>query len=127
MRAATEAKPSNKPAAAATTIAQREPRPFRSPRPLGTDNSTLATTAASLGGGNDSVTFGKDEASGAVGAGLGVGIARSVIFSLALGGGGTLGGGGGGKLERASGISSDCGASPPRTTTAWRGGVFNPG
>jgi hypothetical protein len=52
----------------------------------------------------------------------GVGIARSVIFSLALGssgsGSGSGSGGGGGMLERKRGMCSDCGASPPRTTTA---------
>jgi hypothetical protein len=30
-------------------------------------------------------------------------------------------------LGRATGICSDSGASPPRTTTACRGGGFNPG
>lgn len=61
----------------------------------------------------------------------GVGIARNVIFSLTLGGPGScLGsdaGGGGGMLERKSGMCSDWGASPPRTTTACRGGDFKPG
>ena len=46
--------------------------------------------------------------------GVGVGIARKVIFSLADGTG-SLTGGGGGKLERRTGMCSDSGASPPRT------------
>jgi hypothetical protein len=105
-------------------------------------SSTLATTGASLGGGTDSRTAGNLAGSaGTVAAAAtrvdaaaramtcaerGVGIARSVIFSLRLSGGGKLGGAGG-KLERAIGISSESGASPPRTTTACRGGAFNPG
>lgn len=116
MRAATVTNPNSKPATAAATIIQREPRPRRGVRVL--DPRALATTAPSLGGGSESTTAGRVGASGAAGGGLGVGIARSVIFSLALGGGGTLGGDGGGKLERARGMSSDSGALPPRTTTA---------
>lgn len=56
----------------------------------------------------------------------GLGIARCVIFSLALIGALSTGGGGG-KLERATGMSFEIGASPPRTTTAWRGGGLSPG
>jgi len=61
----------------------------------------------------------------------GVGIARKVAFSLTLGdagvGAGSDTGGGGGALERKRGMCSVWGASPPRTTTAWRGGDFKPG
>lgn len=112
IRPATEAKPSSKPAVAAATIIQREPRPRRD-----VEARVLATTAASLGGGSESTTAGREGASSPAGGGLGVGIARSVIFSLALTGAGTLAGGGG-QLERARGMSSDSGALPPRTTTA---------
>lgn len=59
-------------------------------------------------------------------AGGGVGIARCVTFSLALIGALSTGAGGG-KLERATGMSLEIGASPPRTTTAWRGGGLSPG
>jgi hypothetical protein len=46
-------------------------------------------------------------------------MARSVAFSLTLSGAGAGSlGAGGGKLERATGIASVIGASPPRTTTA---------
>ena len=124
MRAMTDANPSSKPAPAAATIVQREPRARRDTGASASGSRTLATTAASLGGGSDSTTGGTE----ATGGRLGVGIARSVIFSLALGGGGTLDAGAAGrKLERATGMSSHVGASPPRTTTAWRGGVFRPG
>lgn len=105
------------------------------------------TVGASLGGGADSSTGGNmvveadaaltgtssntmDAMRGVMGTatgGVGVGMARSVIFSLKLTGGSSLAGGGGGKLERATGMCSDNGASPPRTTTAWRGGGLSPG
>ena len=92
------------------------------------------TTGASLGGGTDSIRAGIGGAATAGGGGnisgasstvgssrsmlggLGIGMARSVTFSLKLIGTGSLGGGG--KLERAMGISLESGASPPRTTTA---------
>lgn len=126
---ATDTRPSNNPAAAAATIVQREPIGRRERGPAD-DSSVLVTNGASLngarlegallGGGSDS-TFG----AGAVGSadtfgagGVGVGIARNVIFSLAGNGAGSLTGGGGGKLERRTGMCSDSGASPPRTTTA---------
>jgi hypothetical protein len=126
-RVATEAKPSTSPAAAAATIVQRDRR-GRSDSALLAVSETLDTYGASLsgallGGGNDSTTRGTDFG-GAQAALLltGVGIARSVIFSLAVGGSGSRSGsgssGGGGMLERKRGMCSDCGASPPRTTTA---------
>jgi hypothetical protein len=90
------------------------------------DSYKLATSGASLGGGSDSSTRDNGMPAAAAGGLDGVGIARKVIFSLASTGAGSFGGGGG-TLERASGISSWTGASPPRTTTAWRGGVFKPG
>jgi hypothetical protein len=126
-RAATEARPNSRPAAAAATIVQRE-RPITrcDSGPLGASD-TLDTNGASLsgawlGGGNDSnadgSTAGGTLATTAARLLTGVGIARNVIFSLALGGSGSGAGGGGGMLERNSGMCSDCGASPTRTTTA---------
>ncbi|MES1182431.1 MAG: hypothetical protein ABUL60_01380 [Myxococcales bacterium] len=138
---ATDTKPSKSPAAAAATIVQREPI-GRAARGAVDGSSELVTNGASLsgarlegamlGGGSDSSAGGaKVGGSGgsavtAGAGGVGVGIARNVIFSLADGTG-SLTGGGGGKLERRSGMCSDSGASPPRTTTAWRGGDFKPG
>jgi hypothetical protein len=126
-RAATEAKPNTSPAAAAATIVQRE-RTGRCDSGSFAVSDTLDTYGASLsgallGGGNDSSTRGTDLAGGAHALLLtGVGIARNVIFSFAVGtadwGCGSSSGGGGGMLERKRGICSDCGASPPRTTTA---------
>jgi hypothetical protein len=91
------------------------------------DSETLDTYGASLrgallGGGNDS-TLGIDRSGGANALLLtGVGIARKVTFSLAVSGTASgwtsASGGGGGMLERKRGMCSDCGASPPRTTTA---------
>lgn len=124
-RAATEAKPSTRPAAAAATIVQRE-RPGRcDPGPLDVSDAreTLDTYGASLsgawlGGGADSMTGGTDLRGCALALLLtGVGMARNVTFSLALSGAGSDGGGGG-MLERNRGMCSDWGASPPRTTTA---------
>lgn len=127
---ATDTRPSNNPAAAAATIVQREPIGRRERGPAD-DSSVLVTNGASLsgarlegallGGGCDS-TFGAgalDSSAATFGAGgVGVGMARKVIFSLAGNGAGSLTGGGGGTLERMSGMCSDSGASPPRTTTA---------
>ena len=133
-RAATEANPNRSPAAAAATIVQRERR-GRSDSGALDVSETLDTNGASLsgallGGGNESMT-GRTKLTDDAAALLltGVGLARSVTFSLALGGAGSLSGagGGGGMLERKSGMCSDWGASPPRTTTAWRGGDFRPG
>lgn len=89
-RAATEAKPNTSPAAAAATIVQRE-RPGRSDSGPFAVSDTLDTYGASLsgallGGGNDSIARGTDLAGGAHALLLtGVGIARNVIFSLAVG------------------------------------------
>jgi hypothetical protein len=126
-RAATDAKPSTRPAAAAATIVQRE-RPGRcDPGLLDVSDTrdTLDTYGASLsgawlGGGTDSMTAGTDLRGCCAHALLltGVGMARNVTFSLALSGVGSDGGGGGGMLERNRGMCSDWGASPPRTTTA---------
>lgn len=129
--AATETKPKIKPAAPAAKIVQREP-PRRDTGASLDEGAMLETVGASLGGGADSNTGRggtKTPRSASLGGGssnttdemrgsLGVGMARSVIFSLMLIGAGSLGGGGGGKLERATGISPESGASPPRTTTA---------
>jgi len=135
---ATDTKPSKSPAAAAATIVQREPI-GRAARGAVDGSSELVTNGASLSGarldgamldgGSDSRAGGANVGGSAVTAGaggVGVGIARKVIFSLADGTG-SLTGGGGGKLERRTGMCSDSGASPPRTTTAWRGGGFKPG
>lgn len=127
---ATDTRPSNNPAAAAATIVQRDPIGRRERGPAD-DSSVLVTKGASLsgarlegtllGGGRESTfgagTLGSSAATFGAG-GVGVGIARNVIFSLAGSGAGSLTGGGGGKLERRSGMCSDSGASPPRTTTA---------
>lgn len=116
-RAATDTKPRLSPAAAAATIVQRDPAPRRETG-APDDSRELATNGASLGGGTDSITRGS-ASTGASAFGVGgVGIARSVVFSLTRKDAGSLGGGGGGKLERAIGIASESGASPPRTTTA---------
>ena len=134
--AATEAKPRMSPAAAAATIVQRD----REGRGGSAASSGLVTNGASLrgarlegawlGGGSESLTTGTELASATStwgAGGVGVGMARKVIFSFALGTAGSLAGGGGGTLERSTGMCSDTGASPPRTTTACRGGDFSPG
>jgi hypothetical protein len=151
MVVATEITPRHSPAAAAATIVQRERERRRERVELScsSSGSRLATTGASLGGGSDSTTGASDSADGAGatdhalcatggreaggsatnggGGELRVGMARRVTFSLKLIGAGSLGGGGGKKLERATGMSLDSGLSPPRTTTACRGGGFKPG
>lgn len=151
MRVATVAKPSTKPAAAAAAIGHSEVRERRDEG--GSRSRALLTSGASLGGGRDSSACSRASSPGkalamvifcsrsrravsatcgassatAGGAGvLGRGMARAVIFSLGLSGAGSLGGGGG-TLGRATGMSSLSGASPTRTTTACRGGVFKPG
>ena len=146
---ATDAKPKINPAAAAATIVQREP--VRRDRGAADSGPFVcATNGASLGGGDDSITATPMLESVRMFALVfalvpactlvrlvpaprasrvpGRAIVRSVICSLALSGAGsTLAGGGGGTLERASGMCSDSGTSPTRTTTACRGGAFNPG
>ena len=130
---ATEARPKNNPAAPAATMGRREARGLGRRWLLG-GSLQLVTTGASLGGGTDSSTAGAGAGrtrrgggniSGASSAAydgdsilgsFGVGIARSVTLSLKLTGAGSLGGGG--RLERATGMSLETGASPPRTTTA---------
>jgi hypothetical protein len=134
--AATEARPRISPAAAAATIVQREPVGRCDGGGFDDVSSALVTSGASLsgarldgavlGGASESMAMAAElDGTSAWGAG-GVGMARNVIFSFALGGAGSFGGGGG-MLERSSGMCSDSGASPPRTTTACRGGDFKPG
>jgi hypothetical protein len=126
---ATDATPSNKPAAAASAIVKFELR-LRLRELCTTEpgaRSLAAISGASLSGPwlcGGSLGGATDATAG--GGRLGAGIARNVIFSLALIGAGSLGGGGG-TLGRASGMSSVMGASPTRTTTACRGGTFKPG
>lgn len=132
-RAAIDASPKSKPSAAAAAIVQLEPaRRRRELGPLECGGHTLAASGASLSGARLTGAS-LDAASWRTvgGAALGVGMARSVIFSLALTGPASLSavsfGAAGATLERASGISSDSGASPSRTTTACRGAAFKPG
>ena len=61
----------------------------------------------STAAGADSTAVGTERRRAAALLLTGVGIARNVIFSLALGGSGSGSGGGGGMLERKSGMCSD--------------------
>lgn len=118
IRVATEASPSSSPAAAARKIAQRERT-----RPGANDAGarTLATTGISLGGGIEETRGGADWTRG-VGA-----LRRDSGAACATTGGASITGGGGGTLARATGMCSDSGASPIRTTTACCGGRLSPG
>lgn len=71
----------------------------------GTDAMAAGTDA--MAAGTDSVAVGTERRRAAALLLKGVGIARNVIFSLALGGSGSGSGGGGGMLERKSGMCSD--------------------
>ena len=147
MRATTEPRPSSSPAAAAAAMVQRE-RPARCDAgPRDARSRELATTkgaslsGAWLDGGGDWFAAFADSPESPSGAGGGFerrGIAGNVGCSLPCNAAGSLDpdsldadsldvasldaawlvGGGGGQLERKSGMCSDSGASPPRTTTA---------
>jgi hypothetical protein len=73
----TDARPSTRPAAAASAIAQRE----RCARPAATGGATLATTGISLGGGTDSTGAATGTGNATGGDGVGTS-ARCVTFSL---------------------------------------------
>ena len=68
-------------------------------------SDSTAPGSDSTAAGTDSTAVGTERRRAAALLLTGVGIARNVIFSLALGGSGS--GGGGGMLERKSGMCSD--------------------